>query len=94
MTYIVSESNQFRKDVKLCVKRGLDIEELKAVIDILKEGAPLPAKYFDHPLKPSKKYVNCRELHIKPDWLLIYQYLDNSLILHLLRTGSHSDVFK
>ena len=41
----------------------------------------------------SKDYKNCRELHIEPDWLLIYKYEENDLILYLVRTGSHSDLF-
>ena len=39
------------------------------------------------------KYEGCRDCHIEPDWLLIYKYLDNELILLLVNTGSHSDVF-
>lgn len=44
-------------------------------------------------LNDSKNYKNCRECHIEPDWLLVYQYVDNQLILILVATGSHSDLF-
>ena len=41
-----------------------------------------------------KKYKECRECHIEPDWLLIYQIKDNELILLLFGTGSYSELFK
>ena len=34
-----------------------------------------------------------RELHIEPDWLLVYQIQKSELILRLVRTGTHSDLF-
>ena len=93
MTYKVVLTNKFKKDYEKCLKRGLEIQELKTVITLLSEGATLPQKYFDHPLKPSKDYKNCRELHIEPDWLLIYKYNNDNVILYLIRTGTHSDLF-
>lgn len=53
----------------------------------------LPEKYRDHKLTNSKDYENVRECHIEPDWLLIYEIIGDELILNLLRTGSHSDLF-
>ena len=53
----------------------------------------MPEKYRDHKLTNSKDYENVRECHIEPDWLLIYEIIDDELILNLLRTGSHSDLF-
>ena len=38
-------------------------------------------------------YKNCGECHIEPDWLLVYQYVDNELVLLLVTTGSHSEIF-
>ena len=93
MIYKIKQSSQFKKDFKLCLKRGLKIELFEEVISLLSEGSVLPLKYFDHPLKPSKEYKNCRELHIEPDWLLIYKYNNDNVILYLIRTGSHSDLF-
>ena len=93
MIYSIVRSSQFKKDYKLCLKRGLNIEAFKEVIDLLSKGAVLPQKYFDHPLQPSKDYKNCRELHIEPDWLLVYKYSNDNVILYLIRTGSHSDLF-
>ena len=94
MIYGIRQSSQFKKDFKLCLKRGLDIEEFKKVINLLQAGAVLPEKYKDHPLQPSKDYKNCRELHIQPDWLLVYKYSNDHIILYLVRTGTHSDLFK
>jgi len=37
--------------------------------------------------------AGCRECHITPDWLLIYEVDGDELILYLTRTGSHSDLF-
>lgn len=84
---------QFKKDYKLAVKRGCDIAELQKVISMLANEQPLPEKYRDHALTNSKEYKNVRECHIQPDWLLIYKIYDSSLILKLIRTGSHSDLF-
>ena len=72
-------------------KRGYDITKLKRVIELLANKQPLPQKNKDHNLIGN--YSNCRECHITPDWLLIYEVLDNELVLHLLRTGTHSDLF-
>ena len=51
----------------------------------------LPAKYKDHAL--SGDYLGCRECHIEPDWLLVYEILNNELLILLLTTGTHSDLF-
>ena len=94
LAYTIKETSQFRKDLKLCKKKNLDFDELRKVINYLSEGKSIPAKYLDHPLKPSKQFMNCRELHIKPDWLLIYKYSNDKVILYLIRTGSHSNLFE
>lgn len=84
---------QFKRDYKLAVKRGCDISELEKVIGMLAAEQPLPEKYRDHALTDSKEYKGTRECHIKPDWLLIYSIISDRLILRLIRTGSHSDLF-
>ena len=94
MTYGIRRTSQFKKDFKTCLKRGLDINAFLTVIDLLQNGSVLPERYQDHPLRPSKDYKNCRELHIEPDWLLVYRYSNDNLLLYLIRTGSHSDLFK
>ena len=84
-------SIRFQKDLKRVQRRGYDISLLTNVLTILANGEPLPAKYKDHNL--SGNYEGCRECHITPDWLLIYEILEGELILYLTRTGTHSDLF-
>ncbi|MBS4845268.1 MAG: type II toxin-antitoxin system YafQ family toxin [Burkholderiales bacterium] len=89
----VKYRSQFKKDYKKAVKRGLDPEELKVVIDLLINEKPLDRKYRDHPLLDSRHYKNVRECHIQNDWLLVYCSDKEKLILTLVRTGTHSDLF-
>jgi len=89
--YIVKPTTRFRKDLKQADKRGYDLDILTSIIKTLAKGEVLDAKYNDHPLKG--EYRNCRECHIAPDWLLIYEKADDTLILYLIRTGTHSDLF-
>lgn len=69
--------------------RGMPMEKLHKVMEILISGNPVPATYKDHPLHG--QWNDSRELHISPDWLLVYQIEANSVIF--LRTGAHSDLF-
>ncbi len=89
--YTVKYTTQFKKDYKLAMKRGLNIDLLDKIIAQLAMGEPLPEKNRDHAL--SGNFVGHRECHISPDWLLIYRYEDDVLVLTLSRTGSHSDLF-
>ena len=77
--------------MKRAEKRGLNPLEAEAVIDLLRRGEPLPAKYHDHPLKG--KFKGYRDCHINPDWVLIYKKIEDKLILFLAHTGTHSDIF-
>ena len=81
----------FKRDLKLAKKRGYDLSLLNSVVDTLAMGQPLAEKYKDHSLVGN--YKGCRECHITPDWLLIYEISENELILYLTRTGTHSDLF-
>jgi mRNA interferase YafQ len=84
-------SNQFRKDLKLAKKRGLQLDLLQTVVDTLASEQPLDAKYRDHSL--TGDYRGFRECHIEPDWLLIYRIEQGELELFLFRTGTHADLF-
>ena len=84
-------SNQFKKDLKLAQKRGLDLSKLSLVISSLANGDPLDPKFKDHQLVGD--YLGFRECHVAPDWLLIYKIDNGKLLLFLARTGSHSDLF-
>ena len=85
----VRYSTKFKKDFKICVKRGYKMLLLQQAIDTLRIPTPLPAKNKDHNL--SGNYSGYRECHIEPDWLLIYKQTDDELRLD--RTGTHSDLF-
>ncbi len=91
MKYITKPSNKFKKDLKKAEKRGYNISLITIVIKKLANGEILEPKYKDHAL--AGDYKGCRECHITPDWLLIYKYHDNDLVLYLTRTGTHSDLF-
>ena len=91
MMYSVKPTTRFQKDLKRMQKRGYDISLLTDVIKTLAAGKQLPEKNKDHPLTGG--LAGCRECHITPDWLLIYQIVDDELFLYLTRTGSHSDLF-
>lgn len=86
-------SGQFKRDYRLALKRGLDPKRLEEVITLLCAETPLPERYRDHALVNSRNYKDMRECHIQPDWLLIYKVVRETLILELIRTGSHSDLF-
>ena len=89
--YVIKPTTQFKKDLKLIQKRGYDIQAITDVIKKLAAGEALPEKNRDHAL--TGNYQGCRECHIAPDWLLIYEIVENELILYLTRTGTHSDLF-
>lgn len=82
----------FKKDYKKVVKRGYDIKLLEDVIRKLANGEQLPEKNHDRNL--TGDYSGCRECHITPDWLLIYEIDNGELILYLTRTGTHSICFE
>lgn len=86
-------TNKFKSDYKQALKRWKKEDKLRKVIELLANRIVLPEKYRDHKLTNSKDYENVRECHIEPDWLLIYEIIDDELILNLLRTVSHSDLF-
>ena len=81
----------FKRDYKRIKKRGYDIRLLEKAISLLAEGQGLPPEYRDHALIGG--YSGCRECHIAPDWLLVYEIAEGELILYLTRTGTHSDIF-
>ena len=89
MNYHLKFTSAFKKAYKRSQKRGLNIQKLDAIIDELRQGNPLPAKYRDHAL--TGKMSCFRECHIQPDWLLVYRAVDREL--RLARTGTHADLF-
>ena len=89
--YNLRFTSKIQRNIKLMKKRGKDLDKLKLVLNMLQKGQELPAKYKDHSL--SGNFTGCRECHIEPDWLLVYEIINSELIILLLTTGSHSDLF-
>lgn len=86
--------NKFEKDYQKLMRRGKDPKKFEKVLSLLCSGnqspAQLPTKYKDHKLTGNLKHL--RDLHIEPDWLLIYQITSNEVIC--VRTGTHSDLLE
>ena len=93
--YNLYKTKTFKKNVKLCYKRNLDLDMLENVIVKLAKREPLPENNYPHPLKGYKKkpYEEIMECHIQPDWLLLWTQNETELILLLTNTGTHSDLF-
>ena len=91
--YKIRYSNAFKKSLKKVLRQGRDVDKLIYIVKKIANKEELEPKYHNHDLENSKYYKNCNECHIEPDWLLIYQYIENELILLLLDTGSHSNLF-
>ena len=89
--YEIKTYKQYDRDVKLAVRRGLDIEKLLDVVRLLRQGEPLPEKYRNHLL--AGDYKGYWECHIQPDWLLLYEKDTEIRIISLYRTGTHADIF-
>ena len=92
MKYDVRFTNQFKKDIRLAQRQGKNVDKVLDVIFRLADGEKLEPKYRDHELIGD--YKGYRECHIEPDWLLVYQIVDNVLVLLVYRLGSHSELFK
>ena len=91
MMYKIRPTSRFQKDLKRLRKRGYDMDLLTGVLKQLAAGQALAPSYRDHPLVGD--YSGCRECHITPDWLLVYEIIEDELLLYLTRTGTHSDLF-
>ena len=90
--YKIKFSKEFKNSYKKIKKQNKNIDKLKYVINKLANKERLEESYRDHALYNDKRYNNCRDCHIGPDWILIYKYLDEELVLLLINIGSHSEV--
>ena len=90
--YTIRYSGQFKRSYKQCKKRGYDMSKLETVLRLLAENGTLPPKYKPHILS-GRGLVGYWECHIQPDWLLVWDQNDRELVLLLLDTGTHSDIF-
>lgn len=89
--YTIKTTGSFKKDLKLAKRRGLSLNDLYNVVDILENDKPMPEKYHNHLLHGN--YQGYWECHINPDWLLLYEKDTEIRIISLFRTGTHSDIF-
>ena len=90
--YKIKSSKLFKKSLKRVLKQGKDLDKLLEVVDMLSKSQKLDLKYKDHALYNDKKFNDCRDCHIEPDWVLIYKYLKDDIVLLLVDTDSHSEV--
>ncbi len=91
MKYKIRYSNLFKKSYKKCIKRGFREADFREALSLLAENGGLPPKYRAHKL--SGRYNGLWECHINSDWLLVWEQRDDELILVLIDTGTHSDLF-
>lgn len=91
--YKIDFTSNFKKQLKKAIKQNKDINELLQVITKLANLEKLDPKYKNHDLINNKTYKDCCECHINPDWLLVYKYIDDKLVLVLFAIGSHSELF-
>jgi len=89
--YHLKFTSEYKRAYKRMKKRGVDLALLDEVVDRLRRGEMLEARYRDHAL--SGNFRGFRECHIKPDWLLVYLIENDILTLTLVDTGSHADIF-
>lgn len=86
----ISSTKQFERDKYLAIKQGKEMGKLFYVLRMLAGESKMPLNLRDHPLKGN--YNGYRECHIEPNWLLVYKITKTHL--YLVRTGSHSEIFK
>ena len=91
--YEVVLTSAFKRKLKIIKKQNKKLYKLTEVVNKLANNEKLDIKNCDHQLITNLKFKNYRECHIELDWLLIYKKDDNNLILYLIETGSHSDLF-
>lgn len=89
--YQIKYTKEFKKSLKKLAKQGKNIDKLFEVIEMLSTSKLLDSKYKDHCLYNDKWFKDCRDCHIELDWLLVYKFLDNDILL-LVNTGSHANV--
>lgn len=91
MGYKVKTTKNFDKSVAKMKKRGYPMDELRKVLSLLMQDGTLPKVYRPHKL--TDNYEGKWECHIKPDWLLVWEKHEKELLLIMLNTGTHSDLF-
>ena len=91
--YELKHTGQFKKDLRLCERRGCDMQNLKTALEFLMNNGQVPADYLPHKLV-GRNYKGFWECHIEPNWLLVYDVQEAVCLVALVRTGTHSDLLK
>lgn len=91
--YELKPTGQFKKDLKLCQRRGCDMQNIRTALTYLQQDGQVPDSYLPHKLV-GRNYKGFWECHIEPDWLLVYDVQEAVSLIALVRTGTHSDLFK
>lgn len=89
--YQLDYTNRFKRSLKLCQRRGYDLTKLYEAIKILARDGRLPERFRPHLLQGNRR--GQWECHIQPDWLLVWEQYDDRLLLVMLDTGTHADLF-
>ena len=87
----VEYTTKFKRDLKLAKKRNKNLDSLHDAMKKIENEEKLNPRLKDHPL--SNNWKGYRELHIEPDWLLIYKLITDEKVVIFVRTGTHSDLF-
>ena len=88
----IEYTTQFKRDLKLAKRQNKNLGLLEKVMLCIQKKEKLPEKYRDHAL--SGNWRSHRELHLEPDWLLIYRIPPKENIVIFVRVGSHASLFK
>ena len=91
--YELKPTGQFKKDLKLCKKRGYNLQNITTALEFLHRDGQVPDSYLPHKLE-GRNYKDFWECHIEPNWLLVYDVQETISLVALVRTGTHSDLFK
>ena len=90
--YRVRYAASFQRDVERCKRKGLNLENLWSVVEILAEEGHVSDEHNPHQL--TDEYAGFWECHIDGDWLLVWRQDDKQLTLLFTNTGTHQELFK
>ena len=88
----VEYTSKFKRDLKLANRRKKNIPLLQQIMKRIEYEELLSQQLKDHTLTGNWK--SHRELHLEPDWLLIYKLIPEEKVVIFVRTGTHSDLFR
>ena len=90
MKFSVRQTARYKKGLKRMMRRGKSREKILTVVRMLANGETLPPQYRDHALIGDRSGL--RDCHIESDWVLLYHYEGDILVLTLTDTGTHADL--